>query len=113
MTTIGRTYRFESAHRLPLLPETHKCHHLHGHNYRIEILATGELDERGFVLDFAELDEIVLPLLKQIDHKVLNDVAGLENPTAELIAQWFLDRIDAASGVKVFENDDCYALVTR
>lgn len=111
--TISRTYRFESAHRLPKLPETHKCHHMHGHNYRVDIVVAGELDERGFVMDFAELDAIVHPILKEIDHKILNDVAGLENPTAEIIAQWFLERVDHASLVRVYENDDCYAEVGR
>lgn len=113
MTTIGRTYRFESAHRLPLLPETHKCHHMHGHNYKLIVTTEGNLDDRGFVIDFAELDEVVLPLLKNVDHKVLNEVDGLENPTAELIAQWFLDRVSVAKSVRVYENDDCYAEVVR
>ncbi len=113
MTTIGRTYRFESAHRLPLLPATHKCHHLHGHNYRVEVRVAGELDERGFVLDFAELDAALLPLIKQVDHKLLNDVPGLENPTAELIAAWFLERLSSAQAVRVYENDDCFAEVSR
>lgn len=113
MTIIGRTYHFESAHRLPLLPETHKCHHLHGHNYKIVVTVEGELDERGFVIDFAELDEIAVPLIKMVDHKVLNDVTGLENPTAELIAQWFLERLQVAAAVRVYENDECYAEVRR
>ncbi len=113
MTTIGRTYRFESAHRLPHLPETHKCHHLHGHNYAVVVTLMGELDERGFVIDFQELDEIVVPLIKTVDHKVLNDIEGLENPTAELIARWFLDRIPSAHDVRVYENDDCYAEISR
>ena len=113
MTTIGRTYHFESAHRLPLLPETHKCHHLHGHNYKIIVTVQSELDDRGFVVDFQELDERVLPLLKLVDHKVLNDVEGLENPTAELIAQWFLNRLSIAASIRVYENDECYAEVVR
>ena len=112
MTTIGRTYHFESAHRLPLLPETHKCHHLHGHNYKIIVTVKSELDERGFVVDFAELDEQVLPLLKLVDHKVLNDVEGLENPTAELIAQWFLNHLPLTASIRVYENDECYAEVS-
>lgn len=113
MTTIGRTYQFESAHRLPLLPATHKCHHLHGHNYKLLVTVQSELDERGFVVDFKELDDIVQPLLVRVDHKILNEVEGLENPTAELIAQWFLNRISIAQGVRVYENDDCYAEVHR
>lgn len=113
MTRIGRTFRFEAAHQLPLLPESHKCRRLHGHNYRIDIEAVGELDARGFVMDFAELDELVLPLIEHIDHRLLNDIAGLENPTAELIAQWFLDRVSSAHAVRVYETDDCWAEVHR
>lgn len=112
-TTLGRTYRFESAHFLPMLPVTHKCHHMHGHNYRMEVTVRGPLDSRGFVLDFAELDEQVTPLLKRIDHKVLNTIEGLENPTAELIAAWFLARLPLAHSVRIYENDDCWAEVSQ
>ena len=52
-TRIGRSYRFESAHHLPHLPDGHKCKNLHGHNYRLEVVVRGRLDERGFVRDFA------------------------------------------------------------
>ena len=112
-TRIGRTFRFESAHHLPNLPAGHKCRNLHGHNYRIEIVVAGRLDARGFVKDFAEIDAEVMPLLTQVDHKLLNDVAGLENPTAEVIAAWFLKRIGDCESVRVYENDDCWAEVRR
>ena len=108
-TTISRTYCFESAHRLPLLPETHKCHHLHGHNYKMIVEVAGEIDERGFIIDFFDLDKVVDPLIKLVDHKILNEVKGLENPTAENISLWFLEKISIAQSIKVFENDDCWA----
>src|SRR5262245_46487246 len=73
-TRIGRSYRFESAHHLPLLPEGHKCRNLHGHNYRIDVIVQGALDERGFVKDFAEIDAEIMPLIKRIDHRLLNEV---------------------------------------
>ena len=112
-TRIGRTYRFESAHRLPLLPATHRCHNLHGHNYRVDIVVRGAVDDRGFVKDFFEVDAEILPLLKIVDHKYLNEVEGLENPTAEIIAAWFLARIEDCESVRVYENDDCWAEVTK
>ncbi len=112
-TRIGRTYRFEAAHFLPLVPEGHRCKNLHGHNYRVDIVICGTLDGRGFVADFAEIDELVAPLLAQVDHTLLNDVAGLDNPTAEVIARWFLDRLDTCALVRVYENDDCWAEVQR
>lgn len=111
--TIGRFYRFESAHFLPKVPEGHRCRNLHGHNYRVEIAIAGAVDGRGFVKDFAEVDALVLPLIGQLDHKLLNEIAGLENPTAEIIARWFLDRLACASRVRVWENDDCWAEVSR
>jgi 6-pyruvoyltetrahydropterin/6-carboxytetrahydropterin synthase len=109
LTRIGRTYRFESAHWLPNVPDGHKCKNLHGHNYRVEIVVSGRLDDRGFVADFAEIDAEVAPLIKKIDHRLLNEVEGLENPTAEIIAAWFLQRIEGCQSVKVYENDDCWA----
>ena len=110
---IGRTYYFESAHRLPKLPPTHKCSNLHGHNYRIVVTVEGPLDARGFVEDFAELDMRVLPLIQKVDHTILNDVEGLENPTAELIAAWFLEKIEKCKSVRVYETDDCWAECSR
>jgi len=112
-TTIGRSYRFESAHFLPKVPDGHRCKNLHGHNYRVEIVLTGDVDSRGFVRDFGEIDADVAPLLALVDHRLLNDVPGLENPTAEIIAAWFLDRLAGAVRVRVWENDDCWAEVSR
>lgn len=109
---IGRTYRFESAHWLPLVPDGHKCKNMHGHNYRVEIIIPGKPDFNGFIKDFAELDLIVSPFVKMLDHKILNDT--ITNPTAELIAAWFKENLCEQLNnltVRVYENDDCYAEV--
>lgn len=113
MPTIGRTFRFESAHFLPKVPAGHRCRGLHGHNYKVEVVLGGEVDARGFVRDFGEVDADMAPLLAKVDHKLLNDVPGLDNPTAEIIARWFLDQLASAVRVKVWENDDCWAEVSR
>jgi 6-pyruvoyltetrahydropterin/6-carboxytetrahydropterin synthase len=106
---IGRTYRFEAAHRLPLVPDGHKCKNMHGHNYRIEVVFSGNLDDRGFVADFADMDAAIMPIIKILDHRLLNDVDGLENPTAENIATWLYIRITGCHSIRVYENDDSYA----
>lgn len=111
ITRIGRTYRFEFAHHLPLLPNGHKCKNVHGHNYRVDVVLSGTLDARGFVMDFAEIDAEIMPLIKAVDHRLLNEVEGLENPTAEIIATWFFQRIKGCESVRVYENDDCWAEV--
>jgi 6-pyruvoyltetrahydropterin/6-carboxytetrahydropterin synthase len=93
-TRLERSYRFEAAHFLPKVPPGHKCSRMHGHSYQIEIVIEGEIDsDRGWVMDFADLDEHAGPLVKQLDHHVLNEIEGLANPTSELLAVWWWSRL--------------------
>jgi len=88
-TRLERVYRFEAAHFLPRVPEGHKCARMHGHSYAITVVVDGEVDpERGWLMDFADIDEHVMPLVRRLDHHVLNEIEGLENPTSELLAAW-------------------------
>ena len=89
-TRLERIYRFEAAHFLPRVPPGHKCARMHGHSYCVEVVIEGEVDpERGWVMDFAEIDEQAAPLVRQLDHQVLNEIEGLVNPTSELLAVWW------------------------
>jgi len=90
---ITAEFGFEGAHQLAHLPEGHKCKRLHGHNWRLVVGVEGEPDERGFVMDYAELEEIVAPLVARLDHRFLNEIDGLSCPTTEVMVGWFLDRI--------------------
>ena len=93
-TRLERSYRFEAAHFLPRVPPGHKCARMHGHSYQIEVAIEGEVDpDRGWVMDFAEIDEHVVPLVRQLDHQVLNEIEGLENPTSELLARWWWTKL--------------------
>ena len=108
-TTIRKTFRFEAAHRLPNVPEGHKCRRLHGHSYQVEIEVTGPVDPAtGMVMDFAELTKAWAPLGEVLDHHFLNEVPGLENPTSEVLARWVWDRVvghlDGLSAVTVSET---------
>jgi 6-pyruvoyltetrahydropterin/6-carboxytetrahydropterin synthase len=86
---LHREYRFEAAHRLPRLPADHKCHRLHGHSFRFEVMLTGEVDETtGFLIDFGDVDAIVEPVRQRLDHYYLNEIDGLENPTSEILGRW-------------------------
>ena len=111
---ITQAFRFEAAHRLPGVPPTHRCHRLHGHSYRVELTLEGAVDPvTGFVVDFFAVEAAFAPLLAVLDHHYLNEVDGLANPTAELIAVWIWERARQALPelvhVRVFETPDCWA----
>ena len=94
---IFKVFTLEIAHRLPNVPDGHKCARLHGHSLRIEVRVTGEPDSHtGWVMDFAEIKTAFGPLFERLDHRYLNEVPGLENPTSERIARWIWDRLRPA-----------------
>ena len=106
---LTKTLDFEAAHWLPKFPEGHKCRRLHGHSYKVDIIVSGECDpEIGYLVDFGDIKRVTAPLVEQLDHFCLNDIEGLENPTAEVLAKWIYDKliieIPLLSCVRVFET---------
>lgn len=91
---LRKTFRFESAHLLPNVPEGHKCRRLHGHSYRVTVECSGECDpELGWLIDYADIKAAFAPLRQRLDHYYLNEIEGLENPTSEVLAKWIWDRL--------------------
>jgi 6-pyruvoyltetrahydropterin/6-carboxytetrahydropterin synthase len=91
---LRKTMNFESAHRLPHVPPGHKCARLHGHSFRVTVIVRGPIDpETGWVIDYSEIKKSSAPILEKLDHNFLNEIPGLENPTSEVLAQWFFDRL--------------------
>ena len=88
------SFRFDSAHFLPFVPEGHKCRRLHGHTYHLRVGIGGEIDPSlGWIEDFAKIRKKVKEVLKKVDHTLLNAVPGLENPTVENISKWLYKEI--------------------
>lgn len=85
--TVSKRFTFEAAHSLPHLPEGHKCRNLHGHSYVIEVFCEGPLDQRGFVIDYADISAAVNPIVAKLDHQNLNEILPFAT-TAENLAAW-------------------------
>ena len=91
-TSVTRSFTFEAAHQLPW--HEGKCRHLHGHSYRLEVTVEGPVGDHGIVVDFADIKAVVKrDVIAAYDHRYLNEVPGLENPTSEVVAAWIWERL--------------------
>ena len=91
---IEKEFSFDSAHFLPYVADDHKCRRIHGHTYYVIITVEGQLDpKKGWLVDFGDLKTIVKPLIDSLDHRLLNTIPGLENPTAENIAIYIYNKL--------------------
>ena len=114
---IVQEFTFEAGHYLPAVPEGHQCRRIHGHSYRVEVHVRGPIQgDTGWVLDFHDLEDAVQPVIDKLDHRLLNDVPELDNPTAERIGVWLwkrlVSRLPGLCSVVVWETGTARAIIT-
>src|SRR5262245_1549237 len=91
---VFKRFTFDSAHTLTKVPIDHKCGRLHGHTFHLQVAVEGPVDSNeGWVLDFADIKSAVEPILADLDHRYLNEIEGLENPTSENLCVWIWSRL--------------------
>jgi 6-pyruvoyltetrahydropterin/6-carboxytetrahydropterin synthase len=101
-TELSKTFNLEAAHRLPNVPEGHKCARLHGHSFEVTLHVRGPVDPTlGWIIDFAEITKAFAPMHELLDHRYLNEVPGLENPTSENLAKFVLERVRLPGSAKL------------
>ncbi len=102
-------YIIAAGRRLTGVPAEHPCARVHGHTFRVRLTVSGAVHpQTGFVIDFADVQRAFAPVHEALDHRFLNDVPGLENPTSEHLATWIWHSLKAAlptlSAVEITET---------
>jgi len=107
---ISRTFKFDSAHKLPFYEG--KCKNLHGHTFKLIVSLEGNIENKsGMIMDFNEVKKIVeQKVLSKLDHAYLNDI--IENPTCENILMWIREQLKQEKKLKLkklvlCETEDC------
>lgn len=90
---LKQHFQIESARHLPLLEKNHPCSRIHGHSFKIIITLVGPRNQLGWVIDYNEIKNRVEPVISQLDHALLNEIPGLENPTTENLCFWIYDHL--------------------
>ncbi len=86
---IAYRFGFDAAHRFESYPAGHPYHGVHGHSFQVEVAIAGTPDPKnGFVADLGEVERTCMEVRAGLDHRMLNDIAGLEQPSLENICLW-------------------------
>jgi 6-pyruvoyltetrahydropterin/6-carboxytetrahydropterin synthase len=91
---IAYRFGFDAAHRFGDFPPDHPYHGVHGHSFQVEVAIAGKPDAAsGFVADLGEVERACGDVRKALDHRMLNDVAGLDKPSLENLCLWIWARL--------------------
>jgi 6-pyruvoyltetrahydropterin/6-carboxytetrahydropterin synthase len=91
---IYKEFTFEAAHFLPSAPPGHPNSRVHGHSFRVRVTLGGEPDEEtGLVMHLDDVEAALSDVHAALDHRFLNEVEGLSQPTLERITMWLWDRL--------------------
>jgi 6-pyruvoyltetrahydropterin/6-carboxytetrahydropterin synthase len=104
MLYLSQSFYFESAHTLKRAVDAEASARVHGHTYRCEVTVRGGRNAQGFVIDLAHLRARVEPVRLRLDHRLLDDVAGLGAPTLENLCLYVATALPECCRVAVWRD---------
>ena len=89
MTRIYKEFTFEAGHFLPSAPPGHPNSRFHGHSFLVRVTVEGEPNtETGLIVDFEDFAACLAGARDKLDHRLLNEIDGLETPSLERLSAW-------------------------
>lgn len=91
---LSCVFGFDAAHHFDVFPAGHPNRRMHGHSFQVEVAVRGAPQpETGFVVEFTQLERVCGVLRDTLDHRVLNEIEGLEQPSLERLSIWIWERL--------------------
>ncbi len=92
---IEKDFKFEASHYFEHDDANDVFKKIHGHSFAGSVRIEGEAQaDKGWVKDLWKIEQIISETIAPLDHTILNDVEGLEQPALEQIAKWIFDRLE-------------------
>lgn len=91
---IEKDFQFEAAHYFGHPDANDLFKHIHGHSFQGKVIIRGDAQsDKGWIKDLWKIEIIIKEIIKPLDHSLLNEIEGLEQPALEQIAMWIFERL--------------------
>ena len=92
---IEKDFQFEAAHYFGHADANDLFKKIHGHSFKGTVRIEGNAQEdKGWIRDLWKIEQIVKDVIAPLDHAVLNEIEGLEQPSLEQIAHWIFEHLE-------------------
>ena len=92
---IEKDFQFEAAHDFGHADANDVFRKVHGHSFKGTVTLIGDAqEEKGWVRDLWKIEQIIKDVVAPLDHALLNEIEGLEQPALERIAAWIFERLE-------------------
>jgi len=93
---IEKDFQFEAAHYFEHPDANDLFKKVHGHSFKGTVRIEGNAQEdKGWIRDLWKIEQIIQEVIKPLDHSILNEVEGLEQPALEQIALWIFEKLES------------------